>query len=120
MDYKKPSDAELRQRLTPMQYQVTQKEATRAALSEPSTGTITRRESTSDAVSESRSSAHSTQVRLGHRLAQLHQAAGAGEHSNQDRPASFIARTEVRSAHADSHLGHSLTTARLRPGSDSA
>ena len=28
MDYKKPSDAELRQRLTPMQYQVTQKEAT--------------------------------------------------------------------------------------------
>src|SRR6185369_12520205 len=29
------------------------------------------------------------QVRLGHRLAQLHQAAGAGEHSNQNRPASF-------------------------------
>ena len=28
MNYKKPSDAELRQRLTPLQYQVTQREAT--------------------------------------------------------------------------------------------
>jgi peptide methionine sulfoxide reductase MsrB len=69
MDYKKPSDAELRQRLTPMQYQVTQKEA--------GTGWPSFTKPLEPENIQTKTDRHL-----------------------------FMERTEVRSAHADSHLGH--------------
>ena len=47
------------------------------------------------------------QVRVRHRLAELHPAARAGERRRPRRDRKFfMVRTEVRSKHGDSHLGH--------------
>ena len=106
MTFKKPTDAELKQKLTSEQYAVTQHEAHRAPvpqrlLGQPRGGDLRGRRLGRAAVQLTR------QVRLGHRLAQLHPAARAGEHRHRTpTTSSFMERTEVRSAHANSHLGH--------------
>ncbi len=106
MTYQKKSDAELKQDLSPIQYEVTQHEGTeppfqQRVLGQPRGRHLRRRRLRRAALQLAR------QVRLGHRLAELHAAARAGRTSKTktDRKL-FMARTEVRSTHADSHLGH--------------
>ncbi len=105
MDYKKPSDAELRQRLTPLQYQVTQKEATErpfqneywdnhaagiyvdAVSGEPLFSSLDKYDSGTGWPSFTKPlEPENVQTKTDRHL--------------------FMERTEVRSAHADSHLGH--------------
>ena len=101
----KPSDAELRQSLTPLQYQVTRHEATerpfhneywdnhRAGIyvdvvsGEPLFSSLDKFESGTGWPSFTKP------------------LEDANVHQKTDRSL-FMARTEVRSAHADSHLGH--------------
>src|SRR5947199_7768343 len=101
----KPSDAELRQSLTPLQYQVTQHEATEQAFhneywdnhragiyvdvvsGEPLFSSLDKFESGTGWPSFTRP------------------LEDANIHQKTDRSL-FMVRTEVRSAHADSHLGH--------------
>jgi peptide-methionine (R)-S-oxide reductase len=104
-DYHKPSDAELRQKLTPEQYNVTQKEATEAPFhnaywdnhepgiyvdvvsGEPLFSSLDKYESGTGWPSFTKPlEPKNISTRVDHHL--------------------FVARTEVRSAHADSHLGH--------------
>ncbi len=105
MNYKKPSDAELRERLTPLQYQVTQKEGTErpfqneywdnhaagiyvdAVSGEPLFSSLDKYDSGTGWPSFTKP-LEPDNVR-----------------TKQDRHM-FIERTEVRSAQADSHLGH--------------
>jgi peptide-methionine (R)-S-oxide reductase len=104
-DYHKPSDAELRQKLTPEQYNVTQKEATEPPFhnaywdnhdagiyvdvvsGEPLFSSLDKYESGTGWPSFTKPlEPKNLSTRVDHHL--------------------FVARTEVRSAHADSHLGH--------------
>ena len=80
----RPGEEELRRRLTPLQFEVTRRGATEPAFTTP-TGTTTRgdlrrRGLRRAAVQLAR------QVRLRHRLAELHQAAGPGEHRRDEGP----------------------------------
>ena len=73
-DFKKPDDADLKTKLSPLQYQVTQHEAHRASvpervLGQPRAGHLRRCRLGRAAVQLTR------QVRFGHRLAELHEAA---------------------------------------------
>ena len=77
----KPSDAELKQKLTPLQYEVTQHAGTESAvpqrvLEQPRGGDLRRRRVRRAALQLAR------QVRVRHRMAELHQAARAGEHQD--------------------------------------
>jgi methionine-R-sulfoxide reductase len=104
-DYHKPSDAALRQKLTPEQYEVTQKEGTEAPFH--------------NAYWDNHEAGIYVDVVSGEPLfSSLDKyESGTGWPSftkplepknistRQDRHL-FVARTEVRSAHADSHLGH--------------
>ncbi len=104
-DYKKPTDAELKQRLTPEQYRVTQKEGTEAPYR--------------NAYWDNHDAGLYVDVVSGEPLfSSLDKyESGTGwpsftkplEPSNietrKDRKL-FVTRTEVRSVHADSHLGH--------------
>jgi methionine-R-sulfoxide reductase len=104
-DYHKPSDADLRQTLTSEQYNVTQKEATEAPFhnaywdnhepgiyvdvvsGEPLFSSLDKYESGTGWPSFTKPlEPKNISTRVDHHL--------------------FVARTEVRSAHADSHLGH--------------
>ena len=105
MNYKKPSDAELRQRLTPLQYQVTQREATERPFQNEywdnhAAGIYV------DAVSGEP---------LFSSLDKYDSGTGWPSFTKPLEPENvrtktdrhlMIERTEVRSAHADSHLGH--------------
>ena len=105
MNYKKPSDAELRQRLTPLQYQVTQREATESPFQNEywdnhAAGIYV------DAVSGEP---------LFSSLDKYDSGTGWPSFTKPLEPENvrtrtdrhlMIERTEVRSAHADSHLGH--------------
>lgn len=103
--YNKPSDAELRQRLSPLQYEVTQHEGTERPFSneywnnkregiyvdvvsgEPLFSSLDKYDSGTGWPSFTRPLApENIDTRTDHKL--------------------FMARTEVRSRHADSHLGH--------------
>jgi methionine-R-sulfoxide reductase len=105
VDYKKPSDGELRQKLTPEQYAVTQKEGTERAFhneywnnhapgiyvdvvsGEPLFSSLDKYDSGTGWPSFTKPlEPGNVQTRQDHRL--------------------WAARTEVRSAHGDSHLGH--------------
>lgn len=105
VNYRKPSDAELRQRLTPLQYKVTQKEGTEAPFhneywdnhapgiyvdvvsGEPLFSSLDKYDSGTGWPSFTRP-LEPDNIR-----------------TREDRKL-FVTRTEVRSAHADSHLGH--------------
>ena len=103
----KPGKEELAKKLTPLQYEVTQHEAHRARRSATSTGTTTRAGIYVDVVSGEPLFSLARQVRLGHRLAELHPAASRRRTSREKRDASLgMERIEVRSKHGDSHLGH--------------
>ena len=83
--YAKPSDAELRQKLTPLQYQVTQKEGTEPAFKNEywdnkKAGIYV------DIVSGEPLVHFHGQVRFRHRLAEFHQAPGAGKHRGAGGP----------------------------------
>ncbi len=104
-DYKKPTDAELKQRLTPEQYRVTQKEGTEPPYR--------------NAYSDNHEAGIYVDVVSGEPLFSSLDKYDSGTgwpsftkplepaniHARQDRHL-FSVRTEVRSAHADSHLGH--------------
>ena len=105
MDWKKPDDAELKQRLTPLQYEVTQKEGTERPFDNPywdnhEAGIYV------DVVSGEP---------LFSSLDKFDSGTGWPSFTKPLEPANvaersdnrlFMRRTEVRSKHADSHLGH--------------
>jgi methionine-R-sulfoxide reductase len=104
-EFKKPTDTDLKQRLTPEQYQVTQHEGTEAPFrnaywdnheagiyvdvvsGEPLFSSLDKYDSRTGWPSFTKP------------------LEPANIHTNEDRKL-FTTRTEVRSAHADSHLGH--------------
>jgi methionine-R-sulfoxide reductase len=104
--FHKPGDAELRRALTPLQYQVTQEEATEPAFH--------------NAYWDNHAPGIYVDVVSGEPLFSSRDKYDSGtgwpsftrplEPKNlvekQDRHLLFVVRTEVRSAHADSHLGH--------------
>jgi methionine-R-sulfoxide reductase len=105
MEFKKPSDAELRRSLTPLQYQVTQHEGTEQPFH-------------NEYVDNHRPGIYVDIVSGEPLFSSLDKfESGTGWpsftrplepeniHEKTDRSL-FMARTEVRSAHADSHLGH--------------
>jgi len=105
MDYKKPSDAELRQRLTPMQYQVTQKEATERPFQNEywdnhAAGIYV------DAVSGEPLFSSLDKYDSGTGWPSFTKPLEPENIQTKTDRHLFIERTEVRSAHADSHLGH--------------
>ena len=105
MDYKKPSDAELRQRLTPMQYQVTQKEATERPFQNEywdnhAAGIYV------DAVSGEPLFSSLDKYDSGTGWPSFTKPLEPENIQTQTDRHLFMERTEVRSAHADSHLGH--------------
>ena len=105
MDWKKPDDAELKQRLTPLQYEVTQHEGTERPFDNPywdnhEAGIYV------DVVSGEP---------LFSSLDKFDSGTGWPSFTKPLEPANvaersdnrlFMRRTEVRSKHADSHLGH--------------
>ena len=105
MDYKKPSDAELRQRLTPMQYQVTQKEATERPFQNEywdnhAAGIYV------DAVSGEPLFSSLDKYDSGTGWPSFTKPLEPENIQTKTDRHLFMERTEVRSAHADSHLGH--------------
>jgi methionine-R-sulfoxide reductase len=105
MDFKKPTDAELRARLTPEQYHVTQHEGTERPFSSP-LNTNKQPGIYVDIVSGEP---------LFSSLDKFDSGTGWPSFTRPIDPASvtehtdrklFMRRTEVRSRHADSHLGH--------------
>ncbi len=104
-DYKKPTDAELKQRLTPEQYRVTQKKGPRLPTG-TRTGTTMRPASTWTWSPASPCSARSTSMsRAPAGPASPSRLEPSNIETCKDRKL-FLTRTEVRSVHADSHLGH--------------
>jgi methionine-R-sulfoxide reductase len=104
-DYPKPTDAELKQRLTPEQYRVTQKEGTERPYQ--------------NAYWDNQEAGIYVDVVSGEplfsSLDKYDSGTGWPSFTRPLEPANiktrkdrtlFITRTEVRSAHADSHLGH--------------
>ncbi|MEP6690350.1 MAG: peptide-methionine (R)-S-oxide reductase MsrB [Gemmatimonadaceae bacterium] len=104
-DFKKPSDAELKQKLTPMQYQVTQHEGTEPPFR--------------NEFNNNHEDGIYVDVVSGEPLFSSHDKFESGTgwpsftrpidpaniRTKTDRVL-FMSRTEVRSAHGDSHLGH--------------
>ena len=94
------------EKITPLQYAVTQREDTENPFRNIYWDNH-ERYLCSTSWSESRSSARSTSM-IRAPVAQFHATARAREHSHQDRSHSWLSRTEVRSAHADSTSGTRL------------
>jgi methionine-R-sulfoxide reductase len=104
-DYHKPSDAELHQKLTPEQYNVTQKEATEppfhnAFWDNHEAGIYV------DVVSGEPLFSSLDKYESGTGWPSFTKPLEPKNVTTREDHHLFVARTEVRSAHADSHLGH--------------
>jgi len=104
-DYNRPSDAELRRRLTPMQYKVTQEEGTEPPFNneywnnhEPGIYV--------DIVSGEPLFSSTDKYDSGTGWPSFTRPLEAGNLVEKSDRSFFVVRTEVRSKHADSHLGH--------------
>jgi methionine-R-sulfoxide reductase len=105
MDYTKPDDAELRKRLTPLQYKVTQREGTEPPFRneycdnhEPGIYV--------DVVSGEPLFSSLDKFDSGTGWPSFTQPLEPSNVRNREDRSLFHTRTEVRSAHGDSHLGH--------------
>jgi methionine-R-sulfoxide reductase len=104
-DYRKPSDAELRQKLSPEQYNVTQKEATEppfhnAYWDNHEAGIYV------DVVSGEPLFSSLDKYESGTGWPSFTKPLEPKNITSREDHHLFVARTEIRSAHADSHLGH--------------
>ena len=114
-NFKKPTDDELKKKLTPLQYQVTQHEGTERrvperVLGQPRAGHLRRRRLRRAALQLTR------QVRVRHRLAELHEAARAGERHDEDRSQSAAWRAPRCARRTPTRTSATCsTTARVRP-----
>ncbi len=105
MDWKKPSDAELKDRLTPLQYQVTQHEGTEPPFRNDyfdnhQAGIYV------DVVSGEPLFSSLDKYDSGPGWPSFTKPLAPAHVSERDDSRLFMRRTEVRSKHADSHLGH--------------
>ena len=132
--YTKPADAELRAQADAAAVRGHAARRRPSRRSTTPTGTTTRPVSTSTWSTGEPLFSSTRQVRLGHRLAELHPAGRGGAASlEKTRRSHGMARTEVRSQAGDSHLGHvfddgpaptrpallhQLGVAALRPGGE--
>jgi methionine-R-sulfoxide reductase len=105
MDWKKPDDAELKQRLTPLQYEVTQHEDTERPFAndywdnhEPGIYV--------DVISGEPLFSSLDKFESGTGWPSFTKPLEPGNVSERSDNRLFMRRTEVRSKHADSHLGH--------------
>jgi methionine-R-sulfoxide reductase len=105
MDWKKPDEAELKQRLTPLQYEVTQHEGTERPFAndywnnhEPGIYV--------DVVSGEPLFSSLDKFESGTGWPSFTRPLEPGNVSERSDNRLFMRRTEVRSKHADSHLGH--------------
>jgi methionine-R-sulfoxide reductase len=104
-DFKKPDDAELKEKLTPLQYQVSQKEGTERPFAneywdnhEPGIYV--------DVVSGEPLFSSRDKFESGTGWPSFTQPLEAENLTTKTDRSLFAERTEVRSAHGDSHLGH--------------
>jgi methionine-R-sulfoxide reductase len=105
VDYRKPSDSELKQRLTPIQYKVTQHEGTEAPYRNQywdnhEAGIYV------DIVSGEPLFSSLDKYDSGTGWPSFTKPLEPKNVETREDRALFMTRTEVRSAHADSHLGH--------------
>jgi methionine-R-sulfoxide reductase len=105
VDYRKPSDAELKQRLTPVQYKVTQREGTEAPFhneywNNHEAGIYV------DVVSGEPLFSSLDKYESGTGWPSFTKPLEPKNIKTDEDRSLFIPRTEVRSVHADSHLGH--------------
>jgi methionine-R-sulfoxide reductase len=105
MDYKKPDDAELKKRLTPQQYEVTQHEGTERPFSNEywdnhAAGIYV------DVVSGEPLFSSLDKFDSGTGWPSFTKPLEPGNVTEKTDTKLFMRRTEVRSKHADSHLGH--------------
>ena len=105
MDYKKPSDSELKSKLTPLQYDVTQHEGTERAFQneywnnhEPGIYV--------DVVSGEPLFSSLDKYDSGTGWPSFTKPLDSGNVTERSDNKLFMSRTEVRSKHGDSHLGH--------------
>lgn len=105
MQFQKPSDGELRQRLTPEQYQVTQHEATEAPFHNEFWDNH-RPGIYVDVVSGEPLFSSLDKFDSGTGWPSFTKPLEAGNVEERTDHSLFMTRTEVRSTHADSHLGH--------------
>ena len=104
-NFKKPSDAELKQKLTPEQYQVTQHDATERPFNNPlwnnhEAGIYV------DVVSGEPLFSSLDKFESGTGWPSFTKPLAPENVKTKTDRSLFMSRTEVRSAHADSHLGH--------------
>ncbi len=104
-DFKKPSDAELKKQLTPLQYQVTQHEATERPFQNEfwdkhEAGIYV------DVVSGEPLFSSLDKYDSGTGWPSFTKPLEASNVKTKTDRSLFMERTEVRSSHADSHLGH--------------
>lgn len=104
-DYKKPSDSELKQKLTPLQYQVTQHEGTERPFQNEywdnhEAGIYV------DVVSGEPLFSSLDKFDSGTGWPSFTKPLEPANVTTRTDRSLFMERTEVRSAHADSHLGH--------------
>ena len=105
VDFKKPSDAELKQKLTPQQYEVTQHEGTERPFANEywnnhEAGIYV------DVVSGEPLFSSLDKFDSGTGWPSFTKPLDAGNVTEHTDTTLFMRRTEVRSKHADSHLGH--------------
>ena len=104
MSYTKPSDTELKKKLTPEQFKVTQSCGTEAR-SPTRTGTTTRPAFTSTSSRASRFQV-SDKFESGTGWPSFTKPLESANVRTRTDRGFLMTRTEVRSSHADSHLGH--------------